>query len=373
MTTVVPLQRALRVLAPWYSEKVDWMHEATPLERVGLARIDSEGLAQLSTRPLSSLEALAGATKANPERQNELLALVNVQRPSMSPAYLKSVMSEEWTLATDPNWKTFPPQTQLLMVRYAALTRHFLRGQKSGDVSTSHTLEFFKTLSPDIQTDGMLQSIIAANNPALFGDLIASKMAIDKQARIIGYLNGQKMQRADYDTMDNGQFAGLIAYDKTQSRGGDMLSRVLDENRTLHRYPWDKLPLVLEHNPARFVSSVITSPEVANALNHVKRWFIPMLHASIERAAKDPIYAYEMLSLVYCQSGRKNFEKTMARHAPAAYEALNVARQLYDKDNSGSDEPALRGWFQLQASKSSPTELLDLNTALFSHSPSGAP
>lgn len=373
MTTVVPLQRALRVLSPWYNTKVDWMQEATPLERVGLARIDSEGLAQLSTRPISSLEALAGATNANPERQKELLALVGAQRPSMSPAYLNFVMSDEWSLGVDSDWKNSPPQTQLLMVRYAALTKHFLRGKTSGDVSTWDTMELYNTFGSDIKTDSMVQSIIAANNPALFGLMLRSDIAIDKQAQVIGYLNGQTLQRADYDTMDDTMFVGLIAYDKTQYRGGDALSRVLDENRTLHRYPWDKLPLILEHNPARFLKSVLTNPEVANAQNHVKRWFIPMLDASIERAAKDPEYAHELLSTIFSTGGRKNFEKTMVRHAPSAYEALNVARQLYDKDQSGSDEPALRGWFQLQASKSSPTELLDLNTALFSHTPLGAP
>ncbi len=58
----IPIQRAIRVMTTTYTWSRDWFHEATPLERAGVAQYAYEAL--WAKGPLSPLEAFVAARES---------------------------------------------------------------------------------------------------------------------------------------------------------------------------------------------------------------------------------------------------------------------------------------------------------------------
>ena len=365
MTTIIPLQRTLLAMSPCQREMPTWIEEATLLERAGISQYASQEMEGFGA--LSPLESLIGGTIANTDRQRFLFDNIRADHPLLNEKYLTNVVFNKWSLGTDSYWRTLPVESQLLIVRYAAITRNVLRPQYSGQAPPSAVADVLRSASDNIRNDPMLQSIIACNNPRLIDCMIRCKDPLSPQALAFGFLNRpEQLTHAAYDTMDDNTFVALTMYDKTVSTRYDEFQRKLNGNRTLQRYPWDKLPLIFEHHPARFIQSVVTSPDVANAHTHVKRWFIPMLNATAQRAANDPGYARMCLDSVF---SRKRFDSTMERHAPDAYAVLNLTRQLYGPDASGTDEPAVRAWLNILVAQQHRLNetFLNVNANVFSY------
>lgn len=363
MTIIIPLQRTLRAMVPWQTGVPTWIEEATLLERAGISQYASQEMEAFGA--LSPLESLIGAKIAITSRQRLLFDNIRADHPLLDDNYLTSVVSDKWSLGTDSYWRTLPVESQLLVVRYAAFTKNVLRPQYSGQVSPSAVADVLRSASDNIRNDPILQSIIACNNPRLIDCMIRFKDPLSPQALAFGFLNrAGQLTRTAYDTMDDNTFVALTMYDKTAPRGRDEFQQKLNENRTLQRYPWDKLPLIFEHHPDRFIQSVITSPDVANAHTHVKRWFIPMLNATALRATNDPVYARMFLDSVF---SRNRFYPTIERHAPDAYALLDMTRQLYGRDASGTYETAVRAWLGTLAAQQRPINetLLNVNADVF--------
>lgn len=362
MTLIIPpLQRTLRVFSHGQIRIPAWISEATPLERVGIAQYASQEMESIGL--LSSLESLIGAENAINPRKIGLLDNICAEHPCLDASYLTSITSNKWniqglrtappwSLGTDLHWRTLSEESQLLIVRYAALTKNILRPKYSGEIHANKVADVLRSTSNTIRNDSMLQSIIACNNPSLINSMIRAKDPLCENALAFGFLNRpENMNRAAYATMDDTTFVALTMYDKTALLNSDAFQRLLNANRTLHRYPWNKLPLIFEHHPARFIQSVITSSDVANAHTHVKRWFIPMLHATVKRAAADPCYAQLFVDSILSGAGKKRFNSIIERHAPDAYAVLNLTRQLYDCDDKKTEAPALRAWIDALAAQ----------------------
>lgn len=366
MPTITPLQRAFRVMPTWKQSAVPkWIEDASSVERAGLAQHEGELLERFSL--LSPFESLVSATNSTPERQQRLIEKVESYHSKLNAAYLAHVVSPAWSLGTDPYWKALPPEAQLLIARYAVLTKNVLRPKRSGDVHAYQVWDVLKSGPESIYRDPFLHSVAAYNNPALLDHMVHSKEYVAQEAIAIGFFNRHGTHRSMYESMDGDTFAALIMYDKAQPNYDDMFQRVLDKNRTLHRYPWDKLPILLEHHPARFIQSVVANFEVANSRNHTQRWFVPMLMAAATRAATDPSYMECMLGMTYSRVGKKRFYSTIETHAPEQYAMLSVARQLYDPDVYGNDTSAVKAWLINLATMShgQNMELAHLNTSVF--------
>ena len=89
-----------------------------------------------------------------------------------------------------------------------------------------------------------------------------------------------------------------------------------------------------------------------------------MLKATAQRAANDPGYVRMFLGSVF---SRNRFYPTIERHAPDAYALLDMTRQLYGRDASGTYEPAVRAWLGTLAAQQRPINetLLNVNADVF--------
>lgn len=366
MSSIVSAQRAIRSMTRFHPPAPTWIAEASTLERAGIARYASEELERYA--PLTPLEALIGSVDAKPERKAALFAKIEMHHPQLNDTYLENCISNQWRLGQDTYWKTLPDEAQLLMARYAAVTLNVLRPKRSGDFSTCAVYNVLDASPAFIQKDVMLQRIVACNNPSLFSMLMDSKHPVDPQAVAIGFLHGRSVDRAWYDRMDNDAFASLIVHDKTLACYEDMLSRVQDRNVSLHRYPWEKLPIVFEHNPARFIASMVMNKDVANAHSHAKQWFVPMLAATARRVACDPSYASSFAMIALSRQGRKNLNGILERHDPEAYASLELLRQLHDVGSNSMDHTTLlswMGWLSTQGGPSTASMLPGLDNSVF--------
>lgn len=345
----------------------DWLEEATPLERLGLARRKASALARIA--PLSPAEMLIALDDASFQEQETLMGRIEQYHSDLKPAYVDTLHRSDWSLATDPVWKTLSTAAQEVVALHAAVGRNIVRpGSGRGPRLDTGTVWRVLQDNPNPTLNNPLfQQVVAANNPSLFGLMVQTQNNIDPHARALAFGHGRGVNRSWYDGMDENTFASLIAYDNTTKWYRDPLDSILKNDNRLHRYPWEFMPVLLEHNPARFIASVVQNHDVANAHSHVKTWFRPMLAAVAKRTQSDPRYAVSMMNIALSPRGKIRFDQMLQLHAPQEYMTLMVHRQLYDTPNDPRHTNTLLPWLTWMANEKelSPPTLANLDTSLF--------
>lgn len=320
-----------------------WTAHATPLERVGIAQYAPEVLEQYA--PLTALEALVAATyNADSERKVVWLDTVHKGHPCLDAAYLDAMVVE-----TDYDWRhsgrnTWSTPTQHLIVQYEAVRRRLKSLAVDMDMfmPDSATMLRLSRTRPSLYQDAMLQRIIACNDNVTFAAMIAEGRPLDPQAYAIAFLQTSVSTDKWYAHMDDDAFGGLVAHN-SDAEFPSLMNSALARNPCLHRYPWEKMPILLEHHPARFFASIATRQEMALNTDRVAQWFEPMLDAVSERIAQDPRYASIFTGMAFSKSTGKTFTAMLRTYAPIEYEALHCIGQL-DVDADSPETLAL--WAQ---------------------------
>ena len=336
-----------------------WTAEATPLERVGIAQYAPDALEQYA--PLTALEALVAATyNAKSDRKEFWLDTVHTQHPRLDAAYIDAM-----TVETDYEWRhsgrnTWSTPTQHLIAQYEAVRRRLdsLATETNTFAPPSAVMLQFSRTRPSLYQDSMLQRIIACNDNATFSTMIAEGKPLDPQAYAIAFLQTSTPTDKWYAHMDDEAFGGLVAHDP-DAQYPSLMGSAQARNPALHRYPWEKMPVLLEHHPARFFASITTRQEMALNTAGVAQWFQPMLDAVSERIDKDPRYASVFTGMALSKSTSKTFTAMLHTYAPIEYEALQCIRQL-DADADSPETLAL--WAQWLPRSKIPAMTLALPT-----------
>lgn len=366
MPNIVSLQRVLTVSYRAASLVPTWIAEATPLERAAIARYASAHLEQHA--PLTPLEALIGASDKtqSPDRRRSLLRMAQEHHPALTDGHLSKIGIDSWSLEADSHWKDLPPDTQLLLVQCAAMRRRVILPTRAGSVWTTDVADVLAKAPPAISQDPLVQRIVACTNPSLAALWINQKVPMDPQALAIRFLQQNKgyphrvsIDRTWYESMDDDAFAGLVAHNGSGKGHWDVLKGIQEGNKPLFFYPWDKVHLLLEHNPARFIHSVLANHDVANGLHLVKKWFSPMLHAAAVRSTQDPSYAAFMASVIFSLDAKKRLKDTLERYDPEALVCLQTLRELHSDGKNGPDN-AVFGWLNWLAHRENLALRLDL-------------
>ena len=320
--------RAPGMLRPLYKNKA---HECNSLMRLAFAPLLSKELQQIS--PLTPLEWMAVS-------QNSNLDLVNISHEisaihtELGPEHIRHMLGPQWSLNKDPFFDKVTPQTQLLMYRWAMLSRRCVQRNRGWKTPVGEVLKFIETLPEYLRTDSFAQHITAAGNPSLFaGMLESSKVALDSDAVAIGFCSDSHVVRRDWHSyMSISTFEQLICYESREFSKGNPRLYVEDvylKDPKLLMFTPEQLPSVLEHNPALYLHNVVLNNDIRNSENQVNTWFKPMLYQSLGRCVKDAGYADQILASLKSPRGPKWFERTFLKYAPEEFEFLKVCESLY--------------------------------------------
>ncbi len=361
MPPVYSLQRVCSVASPYHNAVPDWVASATPLERLFLARSASQALE--ATAPLNALESLIASKHANSQngqgRKEALQARVQQEQPSFTTEHLNSIVQEGWSLGKDPVWKTMGLQEQQLLLRYAAIYKNMLRPLQTGQYTVHDVDDVIKSAHASLHHDPTVQQIVSANNPRLFMLWTQTKQPVNEVALAMGMLDHQQAHRDKYSQLSDHTFACLVAHEPSLGGHWDRLQMCQEFNKPLFFYPWDKVHLLLEHNPARFIHSVLANHDVANGLHHVKKWFGPMLQEAAVRSTRDPSYMAFTKSVVFSRDARKRLQSTLARYDPEALACLRTLQELHTGVHNGMDS-AVSNWLNWMAHRKEPVAQLEL-------------
>lgn len=358
MLPVYSLQRTRAIASPYHDTAPVWIDSATPLERLFLARHASQKLEEIA--PLNALESLIASKNARTsERKDALQKRVQQEYPAFTTEHLNSIVQDGWSLGKDTKWKTMGLQEQQLLLRFAAVYKNILRPLRTGQYSVLDVDDVIKSAPAALHHDPVMQQIVSANNPRLLTYWTQTKQPVDEVALAMGLFDHQRAQRNDYNQLSDHTFACLIAHEPSLGGHWDLLKGIQEGNKSLFFYPWNKVHLLLEHNPARFIHSVLANHDVANGLHLVKKWFSPMLQAAAIRSTQDPSYAAFMASVIFSLDAKKRLKATLERYDPEALVCLQTLRELHSDGPRGPDN-AVFGWLNWLAHRENLALRLDL-------------
>ena len=360
----VPTQRAVRLMTTTYNWDAPLLGSMTPLERAAVAQYAVEKLQALG--PLSPLEALVGARSLNKTKRTKMLRTVRAEYPQLTASYLEEMSSLDKHYR-HTHFSQYDARTQLLIAQCEAV---HLRLESIAD-PLGHRQQWphydlgswLLTQAPRaLAEDALLQRILTSKSPQMFWPFIENPhgLNIDSTARALAFLYGEPPPTSHwYTLLDDNAFAGLIAVDTQLDKFPHLFELRLHRNPSLHHYPWDKMHVVLAEHPARFFAALTSVKNMANATEHVAKWFVPALDALGTRIAKDPSYTQHLGAIL----ALPKFEKTLARllksYAPQEHNALQVLQHLHPcNPNSAQASPAVQAWLQWLAQDRRP--LLDV-------------
>ncbi len=366
IASTVPIQRAVRLMTTTYNWDAPLLAAMTPLERAGVAQYAVEAL--LAQGPLSPLEALVGARSVNKTKRTKLFRAVRAEYPQLTVSYLEEMSTSDRDYRHE-RYSDYDDRTQLLIAQCEAVHSRMEsiadpHGHRQQWPDYDLGCWLVDQAPSALAEDALLQRILASKSPQMFWRIIEApqRVNIDSNARALMFLYGEPPPKPHwYTQMDDNAFAALIAVDAHLDGFPHLFELRLHRNPSLHRYPWNKMHVVLAEHPARFFAALVSVKDMANATEHVAKWFVPALDALGMRIAKDPSYIQHLGAILMLPKFEKTLAHLLKSYAPQAHNALQVLQHLHPSDNDPAGPSlAMHSWLQWLAQDRQPMAALEL-------------